>query len=163
MNIVVATDRRWGIGKDGKLPWHIPEDLKRFKELTMGKVVVMGRKTLESLPNGTPLKNRINIVLTSNRDYKADGCIIVHNEEELQEALKAYNTDDVFVIGGSQIYNLLLQKCSKAFVTRIDSVFETDAKFPNLYSMKCWEQVYLSDDYESNGLKYNFGIFTHVC
>jgi len=161
MNVIVATDRLWGIGKDGNIPWHISEDMKFFKKMTTGKVVIMGRKTMESFPNKKPLPNRVNIVLTKNPDYTCDGAIVVHSVEELLEKTKDYDDEDLFVIGGGQIYNLLMSYCGTAYVTRIDKVFDTDAKFPNLYSMKCWEETSVSEFKEENGIRFNFCTFKH--
>ena len=100
MNVIVAVDKNWAIGKDNKLLVSIPDDMKFFRETTSGKVVVMGRKTLESFPNGKPLKNRVNIVLTRDENYKVKDAIVVHSKEELDKELAKYNSDDIFVIGG---------------------------------------------------------------
>ena len=98
MNCIVAVDQNWAIGKDNKLLVSIPADMKMFRQETTGKVVVMGRKTLESFPNQKPLPNRTNIVLTQNKTYKADGAIIVSSIEELMEELKKYDTNDVYIM-----------------------------------------------------------------
>ena len=90
MNIIVAADKNWGIGKNNQLLVSIPADMKMFREETSGKVVVMGRKTLESFPNGLPLKNRINIVLTRDRNYEAKGAVIVHSIEEALKEVEKY-------------------------------------------------------------------------
>ena len=97
MNLIVAVDKNWGIGYQNKLLNSIPEDMKYFRETTTGKVVVMGRKTLESFPNGLPLKNRTNIVITGDHTYKAKDAIIVHSIEEALEELKKYDTNDIYV------------------------------------------------------------------
>ena len=104
MNIIVAVDKNWAIGKENKLLVSIPADMKFFRSTTTGKVVVMGRKTLESFPNGLPLKNRTNIVLTKDKNYKVKDAIIVHSIEEALEELKNYASEDVYVIGGDSIY-----------------------------------------------------------
>ena len=108
MNLIAAVDKNWAIGKNNELLVRIPMDQKFFRETTTGKVVVMGRKTLESFPNGLPLKNRTNIVLTHNPNYKVNDAIIVHSLDELHEELKKYNSEDVYVIGGEKIYEQLL-------------------------------------------------------
>ena len=107
MKIIVAADKNWGIGKDNKLLVSIPADMKMFRQETTGKVCVMGRKTLESFPGGLPLKNRTNIVLTHNQNYKVKDAIIVHSIEELLEELKKYNAEDVYCIGGDSVYKML--------------------------------------------------------
>ena len=108
MNLIAAVDKNWAIGYQNKLLTSIPEDMKFFRQTTTGKVVVMGRKTLESFPGKKPLKNRTNIVLTKNPSYQAEGAIVVHNEDELWEELKKYDSEDIFVIGGESIYRQLL-------------------------------------------------------
>ncbi|MBO5098077.1 MAG: dihydrofolate reductase, partial [Agathobacter sp.] len=108
MNLIAAVDKNWAIGKNNQLLVRIPMDQKFFRETTTGKVVVMGRKTLESFPNGLPLKNRTNIVLTRNKNYKVNDAIIVHSMEELHEELKKYNSEDIYIIGGEQIYKALV-------------------------------------------------------
>ena len=102
MNLIASADRNWAIGYQNKLLVRIPTDMKFFREKTVGKVIVMGRKTLESFPNGLPLKQRTNVVLTSNRQYKAKDAVVVHTMEELQEELKKYDSQDIFVVGGDR-------------------------------------------------------------
>ena len=119
MNMIVAADKNWGIGKDGQLLTHLSGDLKYFKERTMGKAVVMGRKTLESLPGGRPLPGRTNIVLTANPDYKKEDCVIVHNKEELCEKCAEFPADGVMIIGGATLYNELMEQCDSLFITKI--------------------------------------------
>ena len=138
MNVIVAVDKNWGIGKDNKLLVSIPSDMKFFREETMNKVVVMGRKTLESFPNGLPLKRRTNIVLTKDRNYKVKDAILVHSVEELMEELKKYDSEDIYVIGGDSIYRQLLPYCDVAHVTKIDYAYEADSYFPNLDEMSDW-------------------------
>ena len=111
MNLIVAADKNWGIGKDNKLLVSIPSDMKFFRQETMGKVVVMGRKTLESFPNGLPLKNRTNVVLTSDKNYQVKDAVIVHSIDEVLEELKKYDDDEIYVIGGGKVYEELLPYC----------------------------------------------------
>ena len=159
MNLIVATDRRWGIGKDGKLPWHLSEDLKYFKRMTTGKVIIMGRKTLESFPHSKPLPNRINIVLTHQPDYEVDNAVVVHNIEELFSSVANYDTKDIFVVGGASIYELLIDYCDTAYVTRIDKVFDTDTKFLNLNNMPCWEIISESEKLYQDDCNFKFCIY----
>ena len=132
MNIIVAVDKNWAIGKDNKLLVSIPADMKMFRQETTGKVVVMGRKTLESFPNALPLKNRTNIVLTGNKDYNVKDAIIVHTVEELLEEIKKYPSEEVYCIGGDSVYKQLLPYCDTAHVTKIDFAYEEDSYVPNL-------------------------------
>ena len=139
MNLIAAVDKNWAIGCKNKLLVSIPADMKFFRETTTGKVVVMGRKTLESFPNGQPLKKRVNIVLTHDKNFKAGDAIIVHSMEELREELKKYPSEDIYVIGGETIYKQLLDDCDVAHITKIDYAFEADAYFPNLDEMPEWK------------------------
>ena len=156
MNVIVAVDKNWGIGKDNKLLASIPSDMKFFREETMNKVVVMGRKTLESFPNGLPLKRRTNIVLTKNRNYKVKDAILVHSVEELMEELKKYDSEDIYVIGGDSIYRQLLPYCDVAHVTKIDYAYEADSYFPNLDEMSDWTVERTSEELTYFDLEYMF-------
>lgn len=139
MNLIAAVDKNWAIGKDNKLLVQIPMDMKFFRETTTSKVVVMGRKTLESFPNGLPLKNRTNIVLTHNANYDGKGAIVVHSMEELREELAKYNSEDIYVIGGEQIYKALVDECDVAHITKIEFAYDADAYFPNLDEKPEWK------------------------
>lgn len=156
MNMIAAVDKNWAIGKDNKLLVSIPADMKFFRETTTGKVVVMGRKTLESFPGGLPLKNRTNIVLTGNRGYQAKGAVIVHSKEELLEELKKYDREDVYVIGGASVYEMLLDDCDVAHITKIDYAYEADAYFPNLDLELDWEITADSEEQTYFDLEYHF-------
>ena len=156
MNVIVAVDKNWGIGKDNKLLVSIPSDMKFFREETMNKVVVMGRKTLESFPNGLPLKRRTNIVLTKDRNYKVKDAILVHSVEELMEELKKYDSEDIYVIGGDSIYRQLLPYCDVAHVTKIDYAYEADSYFPNLDEMSDWTVERTSEELTYFDLEYIF-------
>ena len=156
MNIIVAADSNWGIGKNNQLLVSIPADMKMFRQETTGKVVVMGRKTLESFPNGLPLKNRTNIVLTGNKNYKANGAIIVHTIEELLEEIKKYPSDEVYCIGGDSVYKQLLPYCDTAHVTKIDFAYEADSHFPNLDEMPEWKVTAESEEQTYFDLEYTF-------
>ena len=156
MNFIVAVDKNWGIGNENKLLVSIPADMKFFRETTSGKVVVMGRKTLESFQNGLPLKNRTNIVLTGNKDYKVKDSVIVHSMEELQEELKKYDSDDIYVIGGDSIYHQMLPYCSLGHVTKIDHEYVADSRFPDLDKMEEWEVTGESEEQTYFDLEYTF-------
>lgn len=159
MNLIVAADKNWAIGKDNKLLVSIPADMKFFRQTTTGKVVVMGRKTLESFPNGLPLKNRINIVLTRNENYRVQDAIVVHSMEELRRKLKKYSSEDIYVIGGDSVYRLLLPYCSLAHVTRIDHAYEADTYFPNLDELPEWHLAGDSDEQTYFDLEYAFMLY----
>ena len=156
MNIIVCVDANWGIGYKNELLVRIPSDQKFFRETTTGKVVVMGRKTLDSFPQGKPLKNRTNIVITSNKELeKRDEEIYVNSVEECLELLKNYNDDDIYIIGGASIYKQFLPYCSKALVSRVDREFAADTYFPDLDKDPEWkitkesdEQTYFDNTFE---------------
>ena len=165
MNLIVAVDSNWAIGKENKLLVSIPQDMKFFRETTKGKVVAMGRKTLESLPagqplaGGQPLKNRVNVVLTTDKNYKVKDTVIVHSVEEMVEELKKYNSEDVYVIGGESIYRQLLPYCTKAYVTKIDHAYDADTYFPDLDADPEWEMTKISDEQTYFDLEYVFVIY----
>ena len=156
MNLIAAVDKNWAIGRNNKLLVSIPDDMKFFLETTTGKVVVMGRKTLESFPGKKPLKNRVNIVLTGDRSYQADGAVIVHDMEELHEELKKYPSEDIYVIGGESIYKQLLDECDVAHITKIDFAYEADAWFPNLDEKEEWVVTADSEEQTYFDLEYYF-------
>lgn len=159
MNTIVAVDRLWGIGKGDELLFHIPEDMKFFRSVTSGKVVIMGRKTLESFPNKAPLKNRVNIVITRDPDYKVEGAIVVHSIDEAVETargLEDYTENDIFVIGGDSIYGQMLPLVDTAYVTRIEATREADAFFPDLSEDEDWELDSRSEMKEYEGIEFYF-------
>ena len=156
MNLIVAVDKNWAIGCGNKLLVSIPQDMKFFRETTMGKVVVMGRKTLESFPGGQPLKKRTNIVITRDKNYSVKDAIVVHSVEEALEELKQYDEEDIYVIGGESIYRQMLPYCKVAHVTKIDHAYEADTYFPNLDEMDEWEITGVSDEQTYFNLEYEF-------
>ena len=156
MNIIVAVDKNWAIGKDNKLLVSIPADMKMFRQETTGKIVVMGRKTLESFPGGLPLKNRTNIVLTGNKDFKVKDAVVVHTLEELLEEVGKYPSDQVYCIGGDSVYKQLLPYCDTAHITKIDFAYEADRYFPNLDKMPEWKVTARSEEQTYFDLEYEF-------
>ncbi len=156
LNLIVAVDKNWAIGKNNKMLWSIPADMRFFRKKTTGHVVVMGRKTLESFPNGLPLKQRTNIVLTANPRYHVKDALIVHTTEELLERLKGYDPREIFVIGGESIYRQLLPYCDTAYVTRIDHAYDADTYFPNLDQMPEWTMTEVSEEQTSFDLEFVF-------
>ena len=155
MNIIVAVDLNWAIGLKGKLLKKIPDDMKRFKEKTINNIVVMGRKTFESLPNKKPLENRINIVLTRNKNFKAENIIICHSIEELLKQLKFYNKE-IYIIGGSSLYDEMLTYCDTAFVTKINKVFRADTFMKNLDNLDNWNIVKKSNEKIFEDVTYSY-------
>ena len=146
MNLIVNVDSNWAIGYRGKLLVSIPEDMKFFRSETTGKVVVLGRKTLDTFPGGQPLKNRTNIILTRNPNYQVKGAIICHSVEEVLEELKKYNSEDVYII----------PYCDVAHVTRTDHVYDADAWFPNLEEDPAWVLTGESEEKTYFDLEFRF-------
>ena len=156
MNLIAAVDQNWAIGNKNQLLVKIPADQKFFRETTTGKVVVMGRKTLESFPNGLPLKNRTNIVLTRDNNYKVKDAIVLHSLEELREELKKYPSEDIYIIGGETIYRQLLDDCDVAHITKIEYAYDADAYFPNLDELPEWKITADSEEQTYFDLEYFF-------
>ena len=146
MILIAAVDNKWGIGYKNKLLISIPDDMKCFKEITMGKVCVMGRKTLESLPGGRPLSGRVNIVLTAASTYKKNDVIVVNSVEAALEKLKDYDTKDVFIIGGESIYEQFMPYVDTAYFTYIDYAYQSDKQLPNLDKLSQWKLVKESEE-----------------
>ncbi len=156
MNLIVAADKNWAIGNRNALLVQIPRDQKLFREMTTGKVVVMGRKTLESLPQKQPLKNRTNIVLTTDKSYKVKDAIMVHSLDELLEELKKYDDEDIYIVGGGLVYRQMLPYCNVAHVTKIDYAYEADTYFPNLDELPEWKITADSEEQTYFDLEYVF-------
>jgi dihydrofolate reductase len=156
MQAIVAVDENWAIGSKGSLLVRIPADQKMFRQETTGKVVILGRKTLETFPAGQPLKNRTNIILSRDRSLTVEGATVVHSVEELLEVIKEYDADTVYNIGGESVYKLLLPYCDTVHVTKIDHAYEADAYFPNLDADDAWEVTEESDEQVYFDLTYHF-------
>lgn len=156
MNIIAAVDANWAIGYKNELLVKIPNDQKWFQKITTGKVVVMGRKTMETFPNGMPLKNRTNIVLTGDRALRVKDAELVYGIEELLEKLKQYNTEDVYVIGGESVYEELLPYCDTAYITKIDYTYQADRYFHNLDNDADWHIESESEEQTYFDLEYYF-------
>jgi len=160
MNLIAAVDLNWGIGYNNKLLERIPEDMKYFKQKTKGKVIVMGRTTFESLPNSNPLEQRINIVLTKNKNYKCDNVILCYSLDELLKKLKSYNEEDVFIIGGESIYSQLIPHCNKAYITKIHKNYVHNKVLDNLDNYSEWVKVSTSEKREfKEGIYYTFNTY----
>lgn len=135
LSIIVAIAKNNAIGKDNELLWHISEDLKYFKKTTLGYPIIMGRNTWESLPF-KPLPNRDNIIITNNKDYKANGGIVFHEIQEVLDYSK--NLENSFIIGGGQIYQTFLPHADKLYITEVDKDFQADTFFP-IIDLNIWE------------------------
>lgn len=156
MNLIVAVDSNWAIGNQDKLLITIPNDHKHFREETIGKVVVLGRKTLQTFPQGLPLKKRTNIILSRDPEYTVKDATVVHSLEELLEELRQYASEDVYVIGGESVYRQLLPYCDTAHVTKIDHAYQADTYFPNLDQDPDWQITADSDELTYFDIPYQF-------
>ena len=159
MNMIVAADSRWGIGRDNGLLASLPTDMKYFREHTLGKVVVMGRKTLESLPGQKGLPKRTNIVLSANPDFEAKGCKVVHSEYELFDELAKYEPDDVFLIGGAHLYNKFYRMCDRLYVTKMDADLDADTFIVDFDADTDYEVVSESEPVTENGITFRFVVY----
>ncbi len=146
MKAIVAVEKNWGIGCNGRLLVHLPKDLEYFKNKTLNKVVIMGRKTFESLPNRKPLPKRINIILTKNKDYKVDGAVVLNTVDQVLDYVKNMLSEDVFVIGGEGIYKIFLPYTDECLVTKIDYNYFADTFFPNLDNDDNWMLTETSEE-----------------
>jgi dihydrofolate reductase len=162
MNCILAADEKWGIGKNGKLLCHLPGDLRYFKKMTSGKTVIMGRVTLESFPGSKPLPNRRNIVFSRNSSYSPEGVETVHSLDELMPLISKTYEDDIFVIGGEKIYNMMLPYCRKCYVTKIKADFGADRFFPNLDNDTSYKRTELSGEHEENGIGYQMFLYEKI-
>lgn len=160
MKMIAAVSKNWGIGKNGDLLFSIPQDMKFFRETTKGATVIMGRKTLDSFPGGNPLKNRVNIVLTRNTDFCREGVIVCHTKEEVLAAVK--ESDNVFVIGGAEIYKMFLPECDTAYITKVDAEADADAFIENLDQNPQWTLAEKSEPIEDNGYVIHFCKYTAI-
>lgn len=154
--MIAAVDEHWAIGCKGKLLVSIPNDHKMFREMTTGKVIVYGRKTLMTFPQGQPLPGRTNLVLSANPSFSVKGAEVVNSKEALLSALKAYDEEDIFIVGGESVYHMMLPYCDTVHLTKIDHAYEADAYFPNLDELPEWEITADSDELTYFDIPYTF-------
>lgn len=155
MNAIVAVDANWAIGCQGDLLFSLPTDMRRFRSLTMGGTVILGRKTLDSFPGGKPLPKRRNIVITRNPDLTVEGAEIASGPEEALAL--AQGDENIWVIGGGSVYTALLSRCKRVYLTKVDQAAENaDTFFPNLDKLPNWKVEKRSEPVEENGLTYRF-------
>jgi dihydrofolate reductase len=158
MNYIVAVDKEWGIGKQNDLLFSLKGDMAFFRTTTSGKTVIMGSRTLASLPGGKPLKNRENIVMTRNMQFDApEGVTLCHSLQDLFRILNQMeNTEDVFVMGGANIYNLLEPYCKYAYITKVDAIGGAEVFIHNLDQKENWQVCHTGETMEENGISYTF-------
>lgn len=158
MNVIVAVDENWSIGKDGDQLVYLKEDLKRFRALTGGHTVILGRKTLATFPGGRPLKNRRNLILSRNPQFQAEGAEVFSSVEELVKQADK----DAFVIGGASVYEQLLPYCDTAYITKIHAAFPADTYFPDLDRSDQWQVTEESESLEQDGISYHYVTYSRI-
>ncbi len=161
MNLIAAVDRNWAIGKGSDLLVDIPEDKKFFREETLGKVVVMGRRTFESLPAGS-LDFRTNIVLTKDRKFAPKDVCVCHCVDEVLEMVSVYDTKDVYIIGGQSVYEQFASLCDTAHITKVDYAYDADKYFPDLDKSDEWKAAMTSDEKTYFNIIYEFVKYVRV-
>ena len=157
MIAIVAVDRNWGIGKDGEQLIYIPEDLKRFKNFTTGNAIILGRKTMYTFPGSKPLKNRRNMILSRNPDFKAEGGEVYPDLDSLMAQVT--DPDNTYVVGGAMVYNTMIGQCDKAYITKIDAEYPADCWFPNLDEDPAWVLSEILMSGEENGIGYEMLLY----
>ncbi len=162
MKAIVCVDKNWGIGNANELLFHIPEDLKFFKSKTIGNVIVMGRETFNSLPGQKALADRVNIVMSTDKSWSAEGVVVCHSINELFEELKRFDSNTVYICGGASIYQQLIPYCDTAYVTRVDSAKPADRFFPNLDMSSDWVLAREKEEMEYKGLRYRFTTYKSI-
>lgn len=162
MKLIAAVDKNWAIGFRGQLLVSIPGDQRFFRSETLNKVVVLGRKTMDTFPGGRPLKNRRNIILTRDKNYHIVDAETAGSVEEVLRMVKDIPTDDVYIIGGESVYRQFLPYCDTAYITKIDYEYSSDAFFPNLDKDEEWEQIYGSDEQTYYDIIYTFCTFKRI-
>lgn len=155
MQLIAAVDRNWGLGKDGRLLFSIPEDLARFKALTIGGTVIMGRKTLESLPGGRPLPGRVNVVLSKQTGYSPEGVLTCADLNRLEELLPVLPAP-ISVIGGGEVYRQLLDRCTTLHITKIHASASADVFFPNVDLLPQWQLAAREEQIGGSGLTVSY-------
>lgn len=158
MDCIVAVDQNWAIGKDGDQLVYIPEDLKRFKALTTGHPVILGRKTMATFPGGRPLKGRRNLILSRSPDFAPEGAEVYASLDKLL----AQAPEDAFVIGGASVYNALLDRCGAAYVTKIGRAFPADCFFPDLDRDPAWTLAEESAPMEYRGVPFTYATYRRI-
>ena len=156
MKMIVCVSENYGIGKGNGLLFSLPPDMKLFRETTMGKVIIMGRATLDSFPNGAALKNRVNIVLTRDKNFSRENVLAFNSVDEILEHIGQYPTEDCYVIGGAEIYKLFEPYCDEAVVTKVKKTVDADKFFFNIDESASWEKYYESEKMEHEGTEFVF-------
>ena len=162
MNAIVNVSPQWGIGANGKLLVHVPADLRRFHDLTVHQTIIYGRKTLATFPEGKPLADRENIILSKHKDFTVEGATVCHGWEELRELLKQHYSEQLWVCGGESVYKLLVPYCEKAYVTFSYTDLKADKVFPNLNRNENWIVTDIQPTVIEGRVPYRFVEYTNT-
>lgn len=162
MKLIAAIDSKWGIGKNGKLLTSIPDDMRFFKETTQNHLLIMGYKTLVSLPNSKPLTGRLNVVLSNIAETTVEGAIVCNNINQLLLLIKDFSSNDIIVIGGGLTFYQLLPYCDTAYITKMQFNGDADAFMPNLDENSSWKIVHESEQRDFEGIKYSFVEYSNI-
>lgn len=162
MDLIAVVDNNWGIGNDGKLLFNLPPDLQRFKALTVGNVVVMGRKTLQGLPRGAPLADRANIVMSRDSNFAVEGATVVTSIRQLRGALAQYYDRQIYVIGGAEVYRLLIGSCDTAHITKVNVAAIADKLLFNFDLSEHWRLVSKSEMMKYGDLEYTYNVYKRI-
>ena len=162
MNAIVVVDKNWAIGHENDLLFSLPGDMKHFRTLTSGGTVIMGRKTLDSFPDGKPLPNRRNIVITRNEEFQREGCEVVTSPEAALELAAGTPDEQLWVIGGGSVYKQMLPYCNKAYVTKLSCKPESDTYFPDLDQDPQWKMTQILQSGEENGIAYQMCLYERI-
>ena len=163
MQLIVSVDDKWGIGREGKLLFRIREDMRRFRRMTLGKTVLLGRKTLETFPDGKPLADRTNIIISRSPTLFVEGARVCHSRAEVFEALAGIDPDDVVLIGGESIYRMFLRYCRLAHVTRVEGDFSADSHLPDLDRLEGWRMADPGEPMTDGVYNYRWVTYENTC
>ena len=160
MNIIAAVDENWGIGYQGGLLVRIPADMKNFREKTLGRVVVYGRKTLLTFPGGKPLQGRRNLILSKSPGFAPEGAAVSESVPAALELLKGYSPEDIYIIGGESIYREFLPYCNTAYITKIHKSFTCDAFLENLHKDSRWHLTQKGEPMAFEDITFSFDVYS---
>jgi dihydrofolate reductase len=166
MRIIAAVDRNWGLGYENELQFRISADLKRFRQLTTGGIIIYGRKTLQTFPGGKPLKNRINLIL-STEIPDMENAVICRNQKEAFSTIRkyfeqGYFSDQIYIIGGASVYEQFLPYCRQAMITYIHDHKAADCYFPDLDKSESWILTEKTDIQKENDLRFEYRVYTNI-
>ena len=156
MKLIVAVNENWGIGKGNDLLYHLPSDMKFFRSKTKDNIIVIGRKTLESFPNAKPLPYRTNVVLSRDKNYAAEGAVVLNNIEDVLEYAKNNSDRETYICGGEEIYKLFLPYCKEALITKVSDSCDAEKFMPDLDADENWELIEQSEPITENDLDFCF-------